>query len=642
MLETDAEAALRRGAAIYPQPVAQACAALLRARSEESLVDATLKAAEVLTRYAAILGIASWAAREQVDASTPHSVAAWDGPLAWGVFLSAAVQLATCKTEHPLRSQLVGGFAQKGKQKSKRPGAAAANLTSLLELRNHLGHDLSSVTQGRAIAILRDQNPVEQLVGAFEALGGLLDHPLFIVEDQQVVGGKIRARRLLLMGDGSDPEPEEIVLSNGLHFLGSPYVGLKSTAICLRPLSAWDVAPESHNYRLYIIDAVDGNQAKYKALNAQPRVLAAADAEIVTTFISDATVAAEPVTLEHGAGLSREWRERRQRTEDLFREREGMVPWDQLDENTLGWYARRLDKDVDADRVRAVITELLLDAREHLVSRDLDQLILLFGSDQMVRRLVGRQMIDLRALGEFDTRWVERSEHSGNVIESLRAAVSFFERHVGVEGASLDGLHQTSGSADYIAMREALVNMFIHQDYSDASAAAQVEVAPERTVFFNPGAALVPEDALLEGGRSQARNPLIARSLRLIGFAELAGSGLREVHRNWRDLKRRPPTVMSDREGNTFTLTLDWRTIPQVYDQYWKGKIGVELKPDEAKILDLAFDDAGVTVQQAASGCGLLVADAEDAIRTLLRQALVEENGGSYQVKPHLRELVQE
>src|SRR4030095_16411165 len=99
----------------------------------------------------------------------------------------------------------------------------------------------------------------------------------------------------------------------------------------------------------------------------------------------------------------------------------------------------------------------------------------------------------------------------------------------------------TSGSADYIAMREALVNVFIHQDYSDSSAAAQIEIQSERSTFFNPGRSLVSGTALLEGGKSQARNPLIARALRLIGFAELAGSGLRELQRVWRNAKRRPP-----------------------------------------------------------------------------------------------------
>ncbi len=69
-------------------------------------------------------------------------------------------------------------------------------------------------------------------------------------------------------------------------------------------------------------------------------------------------------------------------------------------------------------------------------------------------------------------------------------------------------------SADYIAMRECLVNLFIHQDYGDARTAGQIEITPDRAMFFNAGKSLVDDPALAEGGRSQSRNPLISRALR--------------------------------------------------------------------------------------------------------------------------------
>jgi len=47
--------------------------------------------------------------------------------------------------------------------------------------------------------------------------------------------------------------------------------------------------------------------------------------------------------------------------------------------------------------------------------------------------------------------------------------------------------------------------------------------------MVNAGASLVSETELT--GTSTARNPLIARALKPIGFAELGGSGLREVYR---------------------------------------------------------------------------------------------------------------
>src|SRR5207302_7252228 len=142
----------------------------------------------------------------------------------------------------------------------------------------------------------------------------------------------------------------------------------------------------------------------------------------------------------------------------------------------------------------------------------------------------------------------------------------------------------------YIAMREGLVNMFIHQDYVDQRTVSQIEITVDRAVFFNAGKSLVSSDSLVDGGKSQSRNPLISRALRLIGFAELAGSGLGEIHKAWRNAHRRPPACESNPSSNTFTLTLDWREVPLIAEKFWKERLGVKLTPQEASALTLSAD----------------------------------------------------
>jgi predicted HTH transcriptional regulator len=188
-------------------------------------------------------------------------------------------------------------------------------------------------------------------------------------------------------------------------------------------------------------------------------------------------------------------------------------------------------------------------------------------------------------------------------------------------------------------MREALVNLFMHQDYSDPSAVAQVELRTERATFFNTGFSLVAKERLVEGGKSQARNPLIARALRLIGFAELAGSGIRALQTAWREAQRRPPQFASDREANTFTVTLDWRLVRDTYDAVWKHRLGVRLTAEQAQILNLALDTEGITLEEAASGTVLTIDDAREALNYLQLQVLIEERQGRFYVKEHLKEL---
>jgi predicted HTH transcriptional regulator len=184
--------------------------------------------------------------------------------------------------------------------------------------------------------------------------------------------------------------------------------------------------------------------------------------------------------------------------------------------------------------------------------------------------------------------------------------------------------------------------LFLHQDYSDQSTVAQIEIAEQRAMLFNAGAALVGRRGLAEGGKSQCRNPLLARALRLIGFAELAGSGLRALNQAWRREKRRPPAVESDEKANTFTLILDWRTLPQEFDVFWKQRLGVTLKPVEASALTIAAETGGISSEQLAAYLGTTVNDADVILKSLSRNALIHMKEGKAVIQEHLEQLVQE
>ncbi len=150
LLSADSLAFFRSAELLYPHPVAVACGNILRSRSQESLVDAVVKAGEVLARYLAVVGLASYANRAGDDDGPAISPEDFSGPLAFGTFLDCARDLATCEADHPLKSQLAAGLAPKGKGRQKREGTASQGLGQILELRNQLGHDLASLSAARA------------------------------------------------------------------------------------------------------------------------------------------------------------------------------------------------------------------------------------------------------------------------------------------------------------------------------------------------------------------------------------------------------------------------------------------------------------------------------------------------------------
>ncbi len=367
------------------------------------------------------------------------------------------------------------------------------NLITLLNIRNGLGHDLQGLHSGHVKSILVEQQPQQLLEEVLETIESLCKLPLFLVEKQFPRKRVFFIRRLMLMGTG---EPTETAVSDFFSDDRLLYIGARDGALSLHPMVLWDLEIHRGTKGLYVIHRIH-DTLEYRSLIQQEQPYNPPQVALMLRLTKGNLVPIEEVMLDDGRGEA---------TQDEAR-----------------------------------------------------QLLLLLGKAQEVKRLLRREIIDLRArLSEETSRWDERQEISANALVALRQALAFISKHHPVlKTANLEDLQPTTGSTDYIAVREALVNLIIHQDYEDQRTVAQIELEPERTIMANAGYSLASNEELRDGGTSTARNPLIARALKLIGFAELGGSGLRETYRVWRQANRRPVLVYSDKESNRFRLTLD-------------------------------------------------------------------------------------
>jgi predicted HTH transcriptional regulator len=465
-----------------------------------------------------------------------------------------------------------------------------------------------------------------------------------VVEEQRAESKKIIARRLLLMGESQDPLPEEIEMNTDLERIRSLYIGLPDGILCLYPFLIWELVTAKANYSIYFIHSIPRRNLKYTTISSDHWEHNSELHKQIQERLNGAIIPEETVFLKNGTSFLQEWQEKKRAIEQSRRAISGHIPWDELQNETVRWYGQQLEataSDTD-EKIHRIISKQLFDGRDRLTPEEIRQVILLFGHEQAIKVLLTRNVIDCRARKNPDTRWDERRESAGNVLECLKLAIDFFGRHVGIDGTTLEGLKATSGSADYIAMREGLVNLFIHQDYGDPTTVAQIEIMPDQTMFFNAGRSLVSNTALVDGGKSQSRNPLISRALRLIGFAELAGSGLREVHHAWRKAKRYPPIIESNPEANTFTLTLDWREFPTITDEFWKKRLGVNLTPQESAALLLSSGPSGTSAEEIASSQGIRVSEAKEVCKALLRNVLVVEKDNRMYIQEHLKQLAEE
>jgi ATP-dependent DNA helicase RecG len=204
--------------------------------------------------------------------------------------------------------------------------------------------------------------------------------------------------------------------------------------------------------------------------------------------------------------------------------------------------------------------------------------ILLFGQDRCVRSLLPRPVLDYQRIDtrfenwSAEERWHDRLVFEENLFKTWRGLIAKYSR-LAEHPFKLDPatLRRNDDPPDYIAFREATINLLIHQDYGDQNRKASLKWFTDRIVFWNPGDAYATTAQLLESNEKEIRNPLIVNAFRRIGLSDQAGTGIRAILRNWNELGWRPPEFVNDKASKSFQLP---RLEPLVTKQWSvKGRL---------------------------------------------------------------------
>ena len=323
-----------------------------------------------------------------------------------------------------------------------------------------------------------------------------------------------------------------------------------------------------------------------------------------------------------------------------------------FDSVSVRWYRQTYERR-PGNRSHADLSDLdFLGEMGLLVERDgrrtpTQAAVLLFGCNAAFRQLLPRPVVDCqrftvpRDQADTGARWADRTVLDENLILTWRALVDWFERFAErpfrIDSATFQ---RDDTPPDYLAYRESLVNLLIHQDYSDHTRKPEIRHYVDQTVFWNPGDAFATADDLLEPGVKELRNPRIVTAFRRIGLSENAGWGLRDVFQNWQQLGNVPPRITNDKGRKYFELVLLKEELLSEKQRLFQAQLGVRLTDLQARAFAFICRDGKATLWQLKAVTGLSAAETVTVTDRLVTQGLVEPTGAgeSHVLAKHLRE----
>ncbi|KZK74370.1 MAG: transcriptional regulator [Pelodictyon luteolum] len=413
------------------------------------------------------------------------------------------------------------------------------------------------------------------------------------------------------------------------------------------------------------LSTLRGGQKLNHIISAEPHVYELEGKRILAFYIPELPRHQKPVYLKSDP---RETYLRRAASDERVTDAElqrflrdnAMRPWDAeaiadmdvprcFDEETISWYRQQFYR---RDPEQRQIDDAVAFLREwnFIVEQDGSMLptragVLLFGTDHAVRQLLPRPVLDYQRIDtrfenwSSDDRWHDRLIFEENIFKTWRGLVAKYMR-LADHPFSLDPatLRRNDDPPDYVSFREAAINLLIHQDYGDPYRKAAIKFFTDRTIFWNPGDAFYTESELLDPTEKEVRNPSIVKAFRRIGMSDQAGSGIRAIFRNWRDLGHVPPEIRNDKSRKSFEIVLLKQPLITEKQRTFLQTIGVSLNADEADVFAFVAEKGSVDLTDIRALTNATTAKAKALAESLVKKLmLVAISENAFELAPSMK-----
>ena len=309
-----------------------------------------------------------------------------------------------------------------------------------------------------------------------------------------------------------------------------------------------------------------------------------------------------------------------------------------FDKETVSWYQNVLiSRDPGKREIKDLLKFLIQwnfvqEKNNHLYPTRAG--ILLFGKPRYINQVIPRPILEYRQVGQpfdngfSDERWMDRFLYEENLFETWRGLVARYMR-IAERPFALDPstMRRIDDPPDYIAFKEAAINLLVHQDYGDHRRKACIHFFTDCTRFWNPGDAFSTLEELLKTTEKEVRNPSIISAFRRIGLSDHGGTGIPAIFKNWNDLGWVPPRIENDKAGKAFLLTLETKPLVSEEMRRFQQEIGVRLTKEQADTLAFAIITPVIRYTDIRTLTSLPYPRIKEIAEYLVRQMLLQETG---------------
>ena len=233
----------------------------------------------------------------------------------------------------------------------------------------------------------------------------------------------------------------------------------------------------------------------------------------------------------------------------------------------------------------------------------------------------------------YCTRWsglekddaINDAEFKGNIILLLRESMAFVKANTKKSWEKLPNGRKNKPEYAERAVLEAMVNHFIHRDYTVMGGDVHLDIYDDRIAVVSPGGMYNGQkiqDLTLEEISSERRNPVLADVMAQLDLMEKRGSGLKRIMNETRVLDS-----YRDELRPVFKSTASQFMTIIYSTQYKHGGLNGGLNDSQKKTMEYICQHEGCNTKQISIGLDVPFDTIEKQIRILLKTGIIEHRG---------------